>query len=448
VGCEAELHAYLRCGVFAHGFSRLRCDGCGHDLLVAFSCKTRGVCPSCSGRRMSSCAAHLVDRVVPDMPLRQFVLSLPHELRGLAAFEQDVLAVAASYRARAKRDGIEGAAKGELSIEPRLLVTSPGASSACLLAAVRRCSIHPEQWQDLGGRLVGRGSDRRRREGRGRRKVHAHSLLRRFEPTPFDREHDMKSPPAKKSCAALRAVTLLLTVLVALWPRAAFAADGDDPLKPFPLLERGIVVGAGLGLHAVGLDDRPRQAFVAPSGFAYLAILPAYWARLGDITKKYCASTGDAQDAANLMAAKRTYPNMSEDEIRTKLNAPGEQRGGELPIAGFGEDGRAEIERETGWDITRKGKCFSTRWGIFAALPTSFTTNVRLSDGTTASREIHPLLSFGGLFAVTNYFHVLGGVTLGRVNEVGGDAGRDERTISLFLGGGTTVDIVSHAFAP
>ena len=41
---EAELRAYLRCG---------------HDLLVAFSCKTRGVCPSCCGRRMSNCAAHL-----------------------------------------------------------------------------------------------------------------------------------------------------------------------------------------------------------------------------------------------------------------------------------------------------------------------------------------------------------------------------------------------------
>lgn len=118
---EAELRAYLRCGVFAHGFSRFRCDGCGHDLLVAFSCKTRGVCPSCSGRRMSNCAAHLVDRVVPDVPLRQFVLSLPHELRRLAAFKQDVLgavvrtftdAVAASYRARAKRDGIEGSCEG------------------------------------------------------------------------------------------------------------------------------------------------------------------------------------------------------------------------------------------------------------------------------------------------------------------------------------------------
>lgn len=42
---ERELRGYLRCGVFAHGFVRARCDECDHDLLVAFSCKGRGVLP-------------------------------------------------------------------------------------------------------------------------------------------------------------------------------------------------------------------------------------------------------------------------------------------------------------------------------------------------------------------------------------------------------------------
>ncbi len=37
---------YLECGIFANGFARARCDDCGHDFLVAFSCKGRGVCPS------------------------------------------------------------------------------------------------------------------------------------------------------------------------------------------------------------------------------------------------------------------------------------------------------------------------------------------------------------------------------------------------------------------
>ncbi|HVH45613.1 MAG TPA: transposase zinc-binding domain-containing protein, partial [Labilithrix sp.] len=62
---EAEFREYLRCGVFAHGFLRARCEACEHDLLVAFSCKKRAVCPSCAGRRMANEAATLVDRVLP-----------------------------------------------------------------------------------------------------------------------------------------------------------------------------------------------------------------------------------------------------------------------------------------------------------------------------------------------------------------------------------------------
>jgi hypothetical protein len=88
---EAELRAYLDCGVFARGFTRCHCDSCGHDLLVAFSCKGRSLCPSCCGRRMANTAAYLVDRVLPDVPVRQYVLSLPYELRKLAAFKADVL---------------------------------------------------------------------------------------------------------------------------------------------------------------------------------------------------------------------------------------------------------------------------------------------------------------------------------------------------------------------
>ncbi len=76
---------YLRCGIPEHGFLRLRCDDCGHDRVVAFSCKERGTCPSCAGRTMANCAAHLVDRVLPNVPIRQWVLSLPFDLRALAA---------------------------------------------------------------------------------------------------------------------------------------------------------------------------------------------------------------------------------------------------------------------------------------------------------------------------------------------------------------------------
>jgi len=34
-----EFEAFLECGIFAHGFLRLRCGDCAHEKLVAFSCK-------------------------------------------------------------------------------------------------------------------------------------------------------------------------------------------------------------------------------------------------------------------------------------------------------------------------------------------------------------------------------------------------------------------------
>lgn len=82
---ERELRAYLQCGIHAHGFLRARCSACGAQLLVAFSCKRRGVCPSCNARRMCAAAAHVTDHVLPDVPLRQWVLSVPFELRLLLA---------------------------------------------------------------------------------------------------------------------------------------------------------------------------------------------------------------------------------------------------------------------------------------------------------------------------------------------------------------------------
>ena len=84
---KKELRGYLECGILAHGFARYHCHRCGHDRLVPFSCGGRGFCPSCTGRRMANQAAHLVDRVIPPVPVRQWVLSLPYDVRALVAFD-------------------------------------------------------------------------------------------------------------------------------------------------------------------------------------------------------------------------------------------------------------------------------------------------------------------------------------------------------------------------
>ncbi|MGH8477269.1 MAG: transposase zinc-binding domain-containing protein [Methylococcales bacterium] len=55
--------------------------GCPNRFPTDWSCKGRGNCPSCNTERMAEIAAHLVDHVFPQVPVRQSVLSLPKRLR-------------------------------------------------------------------------------------------------------------------------------------------------------------------------------------------------------------------------------------------------------------------------------------------------------------------------------------------------------------------------------
>lgn len=73
-----EFEAFLECGILSYGFLRVRCAACGHEKLVAISCKLRGICPSCGGAahggngrlagrsRDSQSAGSAVGAVVPD----------------------------------------------------------------------------------------------------------------------------------------------------------------------------------------------------------------------------------------------------------------------------------------------------------------------------------------------------------------------------------------------
>ncbi len=107
-----EVEEYLRCGILEHGCVRVGCNRCGFERLVAFSCKRRGFCPSCLGRRMADTAVHLVERVIPEVPVRQWVCSLPWRLRVLlgydrrlcaAVLEVFVIELSRSLKRRAKR---------------------------------------------------------------------------------------------------------------------------------------------------------------------------------------------------------------------------------------------------------------------------------------------------------------------------------------------------------
>ena len=107
-----EFEEYLECGRYEHGCVVARCRHCGFERLVGLSCKRRGFCPSCVSRRMADCAAHLVDSVLPEVPIRHWVVSLPFQLRYLLGYHRTLCAqvmqaiaheLVRSYRHRAKR---------------------------------------------------------------------------------------------------------------------------------------------------------------------------------------------------------------------------------------------------------------------------------------------------------------------------------------------------------
>ncbi|HEY0096923.1 MAG TPA: transposase zinc-binding domain-containing protein, partial [Archangium sp.] len=121
---ERDFARYLECGVLAHGFARVSCESCKDELLVAFSCKGRGVCPSCNAKRAHVTAVHLVERVLPHVPYRQWTLSFPHRVRWVllkdVGLVSDVLtlflrAVFALQRRRARRQGLRGGQVGAVS---------------------------------------------------------------------------------------------------------------------------------------------------------------------------------------------------------------------------------------------------------------------------------------------------------------------------------------------
>jgi hypothetical protein len=88
-----EVREFLRCGRLEFGLLHCRCQRCGYDEVCAFSCKRRGFCPSCLGRRMTDTALNLVERVLPDgVPVRQWVCSLPWRLRVLCGYDSALCA--------------------------------------------------------------------------------------------------------------------------------------------------------------------------------------------------------------------------------------------------------------------------------------------------------------------------------------------------------------------
>ena len=70
---------------------RLQCSLCQKDKFVAYSCKGRTICPRCNGRSMADTAKHLVENVIPNNPVRQWVLSMPYDYRFILSSDSKLL---------------------------------------------------------------------------------------------------------------------------------------------------------------------------------------------------------------------------------------------------------------------------------------------------------------------------------------------------------------------
>lgn len=88
---KKEFHEFLDCGMLQKGFLRVRCQDCHHERLLAFSCKKRGFCPSCLGRKQALTTEFVMEELLPHVPIRQYVLSFPFAVRFLLAARPAVL---------------------------------------------------------------------------------------------------------------------------------------------------------------------------------------------------------------------------------------------------------------------------------------------------------------------------------------------------------------------
>jgi hypothetical protein len=120
-----EFEAYLTCGIHAAGCLELECVDCGRTMVVAYSCKKRGFCPSCLGRRMNELAAHLTDNVLPAVPIRPWVFTVPAAVRYLIAYDRVLCGLVFSTFIRSVFRFLRRKAKAELGLAS-LSLANPG----------------------------------------------------------------------------------------------------------------------------------------------------------------------------------------------------------------------------------------------------------------------------------------------------------------------------------
>jgi len=117
-----SVHGYLECGRLLGGFARIRCPTCHDEHLLAFSCRTRNLCPSCQAKRSVLFGERLREEIVSPVSHRHVVFTIPKVLRGLFERERALLGLLARAAYETLRR-VLAAAAGEKRVVPGMVAS-------------------------------------------------------------------------------------------------------------------------------------------------------------------------------------------------------------------------------------------------------------------------------------------------------------------------------------
>jgi hypothetical protein len=172
---DRAFEGFLTCGVPEAGLTRLRCPDCQLERALAFSCKSRGLCPSCGARRMHDVSEHLMERVFPEVPIRHYVLSPPSELVGLLAARENTWAamarvfVHAIFRGQRARLGASVQSGAMVFVQRLRRRSPPTRTSTCSCSTEATQRTRTACWTSTATRARRRLRARRSRRAEGRR---------------------------------------------------------------------------------------------------------------------------------------------------------------------------------------------------------------------------------------------------------------------------------------
>lgn len=219
--------------------------------------------------------------------------------------------------------------------------------------------------------------------------------------------------------------------------------------KTFPLLSRGVAIGAGLGLHThAKFGGAPELRSSASTPFAYLAVLPGYWSEFEE-TNSYCASfqTKAGIARADRVAVKLAIEDAEADPAKTDDLKHGLQVLKDANTyddvlstdsAGANGAGIRALHHYRHWKLRTPAACGWRKVGVFVARSTSFKADIRVGENDTAvqttSKELRPIITFGALIAPKPYVHILVGLTVSAFEHSAGtdDPADNKYVTSLF----------------